>query len=242
MLLLKIFSRRARCGGAAVARGIRRPWFAPRVMAAIAATQSGTAARARTPGRSCRSLRRISPGSPPWPLLLASGWLYQKPAYHRCAQSPWSRTSRANRWCDTATPANNDDVLVSLAESRAAMNAKAPQSEKRLVGGGCLCAWSARSAECWGTSIGHRQYRVRGHFSFKRARKARTTRRTTHAGIGSDQRAEAAVGHHSVAAARRNTKPSTTNPTRNSTRRGRKGATKSARFLLQSRSRNSKNF
>jgi hypothetical protein len=47
-------------------------------------------------------------------LLLASTWLYQKPA--TTSAKPVDTDITGEPVVDTATPANNDDVLVSLAE------------------------------------------------------------------------------------------------------------------------------
>ena len=47
-------------------------------------------------------------------LLLASGWLYQKPGV--TSAKPVITDITGEPVVDTVTPANNDDVLVSLAE------------------------------------------------------------------------------------------------------------------------------
>jgi hypothetical protein len=89
------------------------PWFAPRVMAAIAARKAelGRAANTWTllPKLAAR-LTWISAVA----LLLASGWLYQKPV--STSAKPVVTDITGEPVVDTATPADNDDVLVSLAE------------------------------------------------------------------------------------------------------------------------------
>src|SRR5580698_8368371 len=89
------------------------PWFAPRVMAAIAARKAelGRAADAWTflPKLAARLTWASAVA-----LLLASGWLYQKPV--STSAKPVATDITGEPVADTATPATNDEVLVSLAE------------------------------------------------------------------------------------------------------------------------------
>jgi hypothetical protein len=89
------------------------PWFAPRVRAAIAARKAELSNAAETwtflPKLAAR-LTWVSAVA----LLLASGWLYQKPVATSSKQVVTDITGEPV--ADTATPASNDDVLVSLAE------------------------------------------------------------------------------------------------------------------------------
>jgi hypothetical protein len=89
------------------------PWFAPRVMAAIAARKAELSRAADTwtflPKLAAR-LTWISAVA----LLLASGWLYQKPV--STSAKPVVTDITGEPVVDTATPSDNDDVLVSLAE------------------------------------------------------------------------------------------------------------------------------
>ena len=52
-------------------------------------------------------------------LLLASGWLYQKPATNTAATKSMVTDITGEPVVYNATPANNDEVLVSLAERQA---------------------------------------------------------------------------------------------------------------------------
>jgi hypothetical protein len=89
------------------------PWFAPRVMAAIAARKADLARAADTWTFLPKLAARLTWASAV-ALLLASTWLYQKPATP--SAKPVATDITGEPVVDTATPANNDDVLVSLAE------------------------------------------------------------------------------------------------------------------------------
>jgi hypothetical protein len=89
------------------------PWFAPRVMAAIAARKADLARAADTWTFLPKLAARLTWASAV-ALLLASTWLYQKPA--TTSAKPVDTDITGEPVVDTATPANNDDVLVSLAE------------------------------------------------------------------------------------------------------------------------------
>lgn len=98
--------------------GLAGPWFAPRVMAMIAARR---AEFARVPDAWTllpKLAARLTWASAV-ALLLASGWLYQRPALNNNPQTSAKAavtdiTGEPLR--DTSMPSNNDEVLVSLAE------------------------------------------------------------------------------------------------------------------------------
>jgi hypothetical protein len=89
------------------------PWFAPRVMAAIAARKAELSRAADTWTFLPKLAARLT-----WvsaiALLLASGWLYQKPV--ATTAKPVATDITGEPVVDTVTPASNDDVLVSLSE------------------------------------------------------------------------------------------------------------------------------
>lgn len=89
------------------------PWFAPRVMAAIAARKADLARAADTWTFLPKLASRLTWASAV-ALLLASTWLYQKPT--TTSAKPVATDITGEPVVDTATPANNDEVLVSLAE------------------------------------------------------------------------------------------------------------------------------
>jgi hypothetical protein len=89
------------------------PWFAPRVMAAIAARKADLA-RATDAWTFLPKLAARLTWASAVALLLASTWLYQKPA--TTSAKPIATDITGEPVVDTATPANNDEVLVSLAE------------------------------------------------------------------------------------------------------------------------------
>jgi len=90
------------------------PWFAPRVMAAIAARKADLARAADTWTFLPKLAARLTWASAV-ALLLASTWLYQKPV--NTSAKPVAIDITGEPVVDTATPANNDEVLVSLAEN-----------------------------------------------------------------------------------------------------------------------------
>jgi hypothetical protein len=89
------------------------PWFAPRVMAAIAARKAELSRASDTLTFLPKLAARLT-----WisaiALLLASGWLYQKPV--STPPQPVVTDLTGEPISDSATPANNDEVLVSLSE------------------------------------------------------------------------------------------------------------------------------
>lgn len=89
------------------------PWFAPRVMAVIAARKADLARAADAWTFLPKLAARLTWASAV-ALLLASTWLYQKPA--TTSVKPVATDITGEPVVDTATPANNDEVLVSLAE------------------------------------------------------------------------------------------------------------------------------
>jgi hypothetical protein len=89
------------------------PWFAPRVMAAIAARKAELSRAADTWTFLPKLAARLTWASA-IALLLASGWLYQKPV--STSAKPVATDITGEPVADTATPATNDEVLVSLSE------------------------------------------------------------------------------------------------------------------------------
>ncbi len=91
------------------------PWFAPRVMAAIAA-RSAELARVPDTWTFLPKLAARLTWASAIALLLASGWLYQKPATDVSSTRSVATDITGEPVVYNATPANNDEVLVSLAE------------------------------------------------------------------------------------------------------------------------------
>ena len=89
------------------------PWFAPRVMAAIAARKAELTRAADTWTFLPKLAARLTWASAV-ALLLASTWLYQKPV--STSAKPVLTDITGEPLVDTTTPPTNDDVLVSLAE------------------------------------------------------------------------------------------------------------------------------
>jgi len=89
------------------------PWFAPRVMAAIAARKAELSRAADTWTFLPKLAARLTWASAV-ALLLASTWLYQRPV--STSAKPVLTDITGEPVVDTVTPANNDEVLVSLAE------------------------------------------------------------------------------------------------------------------------------
>ena len=102
--LLSVLPSQAELGG---------PWFAPRVMAAIAARRAELSRVPDTwtflPKLAARLIWASAIA-----LLLASGWLYQRPA--PTATKAVLTDITGEPLVSNAMPANNDEVLVSLAE------------------------------------------------------------------------------------------------------------------------------
>lgn len=91
------------------------PWFAPRVMAAIAARKAELGRAADTWTFLPKLAARLTWASA-IALLLASGWLYQKPV--STSVKPVATDITGEPLADTATPSTNDELLVSLSERR----------------------------------------------------------------------------------------------------------------------------
>ena len=90
------------------------PWFVPRVMAAIATRGAGSSRAPDTWTFLPKLAARLTWASA-IALLLASGWLYQAPA--STSANPAVVTDITGEpLVSNAAPANNDEVLVSLAE------------------------------------------------------------------------------------------------------------------------------
>jgi hypothetical protein len=89
------------------------PWFASRVMAAIAARKAELTRAADTWTFLPKLAARLTWASAV-ALLLTSTWLYQKPI--STSAKPVLMDITGEPLVDTTTPPTNDDVLVSLAE------------------------------------------------------------------------------------------------------------------------------
>jgi hypothetical protein len=93
------------------------PWFAPRVMAAIAARKAQFNRAADTWTFLPKLAARLTWASAV-ALLLASGWLYQKPHADESATKSVVTDITGEPVVYSSAPANNDEVLVSLAENQ----------------------------------------------------------------------------------------------------------------------------
>lgn len=91
------------------------PWFAPRVMAAIAARRAELYRAPDTWTFLPKLAARLTWASA-IALLLASGWLYQKPSTNVASAKSVVTDITGEPVVPNTTPANNDEVLVSLAE------------------------------------------------------------------------------------------------------------------------------
>lgn len=97
--------------------GLAGPWFAPRVMAMIAARRAELARVPDTWSLLPKLAARLTWASAV-ALLLASGWLYQRPTVNNTQTSAKAAVTdiTGEPVHDTSMPSNNDEVLVSLAE------------------------------------------------------------------------------------------------------------------------------
>ncbi len=91
------------------------PWFASQVMAAIEARKP-EAKRAPDTWTFLPKLAARLTWASAIALLLASGWLYQKPANNPAATKSVMTDITGEPLVNNAAPATNDEVLVSLAE------------------------------------------------------------------------------------------------------------------------------
>ena len=100
--------------GVGSTREIARPWFANRVMAAIAARERELSEVASTWLAVPKFASRLAMASGAL-LLVASTWLYERP-YKAAAKQPAAAASQEYLFESPQPPMNQDDVLVSLAE------------------------------------------------------------------------------------------------------------------------------
>lgn len=91
------------------------PWFAPRVMAAIAARRAELGRATDTWTFLPKLAARLTWAST-IALLLASGWLYQRPVSTAVTAKSVVTDITGEPLRDSAMPADNDEVLVSLSE------------------------------------------------------------------------------------------------------------------------------
>lgn len=99
----------------ASSRETERPWFAARVMAAIAARQRELSEGARTWLAVPRFALRLAMASAAL-LLVASAWLYEKPSGMGAKQPTASMSGQEYLFEAPPAPMNQDDVLISMAE------------------------------------------------------------------------------------------------------------------------------
>jgi len=91
------------------------PWFAPRVMAVIAARKAELARATDTWTFLPKLAARLTWAST-IALLLASGWLYQRPVSTPVTAKSVVTDITGEPLRDSVMPADNDEVLVSLSE------------------------------------------------------------------------------------------------------------------------------
>jgi hypothetical protein len=93
--------------------GISRPWFSSRVMSAIAARETELS-RAVNPWTLIPKLASRVAWADGFAILVAVSLLYQKPATSQLGTEPSSESLFDN----APSPANHDDVLVSMVEQK----------------------------------------------------------------------------------------------------------------------------
>jgi hypothetical protein len=99
----------------ASSRETGRPWFAARVMAAIAARERELSEGARTWLAVPKFASRLAMTSAAL-LLVASAWLYEKPSGTAVKQPTASMSGQEYLFEAPPLPASQDDVLISMAE------------------------------------------------------------------------------------------------------------------------------
>src|SRR5213078_2598461 len=102
--------------GVSSSAGQSRPWFATRVMAAIAARERELSEMASTWLAVPRFASRLAVASGAL-LLLASTWLYERP-FKTPANQPAAAANQEYLFEAPQVPMNQDDVLISLAEQK----------------------------------------------------------------------------------------------------------------------------
>jgi hypothetical protein len=100
--------------GVGSVREVARPWFANRVMAAIAARERELSEVARTWRAVPKFASRLAMASGAL-LLMASTWMYERP-YKAPAKPPAATASQEYLFESPQAPMNQDDVLISMAE------------------------------------------------------------------------------------------------------------------------------
>ena len=111
-----VFATREIFKGAASSTQVARPWFATRVMAAIAARERELSEMASTWLAVPRFASRLAVASGAL-LLLASTWLYERP-FKTPANQPAAAANQEYLFEAPQVPMNQDDVLISLAEQK----------------------------------------------------------------------------------------------------------------------------
>jgi hypothetical protein len=107
------FATREIFSGVASSTERARPWFAPRVMAAIAARERELSEMASTWLAVPKFASRLAMASGAL-LLVASSWWYERPTAP--ARQPAATASQEYLFEAPQPPMNQDDVLISLAE------------------------------------------------------------------------------------------------------------------------------
>src|SRR5882762_3995554 len=102
--------------GVASSTQVARPWFAPRVIAAIAARERELSEMASTWLAVPRFASRLAVASGAL-LLVASTWLYERP-FTTPANQPAVTANQEYLFETPQAPMNQDDVLISLAEQK----------------------------------------------------------------------------------------------------------------------------
>ena len=111
-----VFATREIFKGAASSTQVARPWFATRVMAAIAARERELSEMASTWLAVPRFASRLAVASGAL-LLVASTWLYERPSTMP-ANQPAVTANQEYLFEAPQAPLNQDDVLISLAEQK----------------------------------------------------------------------------------------------------------------------------
>jgi len=111
-----VFATREIFKGAASSTQVSRPWFASRVMAAIAARERELSEMASTWLAVPRFASRLAVASGAL-LLVASTWLYERPSTTP-ANQPAATANQEYLFEAPQAPLNQDDVLISLAEQK----------------------------------------------------------------------------------------------------------------------------
>jgi hypothetical protein len=109
-----LFAAREIFAGVAASTEVERPWFASRVMAAIAARERALSEVGCTWMAVPKFASRLAMASVAL-LLVASAWLYERPSTS-AAKEPTTVAGQEYLFETPQPPMNQDDVLISMAE------------------------------------------------------------------------------------------------------------------------------